>query len=78
MSKDKDYPLVVSSNEDVAFVSFISLHDDRIEYYEKVHSYKLIIWSHSTFNEKVLLSSAHGWFLNKLEQSDQKIKLMGL
>ena len=33
--KNKEYQLVVSNNEDVAAPSFISLHDNNIEDYEK-------------------------------------------
>ena len=35
MSKDKDYKLVVRSNEDLAAVSLIFLHGNNIENYNK-------------------------------------------
>ena len=35
MSKNKEYQLVVGSNEYVAAESLISLHDDNIEYSDK-------------------------------------------
>ena len=78
MSKDKYYQLVVSSNEDVASVLFIYLHVDIIVDSDKQYivtniEFEAIIPSikNNFFHQPIL------FFVNKLDLSDQNIKLMG-
>ena len=70
--------MVVGSNKDVAAVSFITLHDDNIEDYEKqdivTNTEFELIWSSI---KKYVFHNHMVDFVNKLELSDQKYQTNG-
>ena len=79
MSKDEDYQLVVRNNEDFADLSLLSLYGKKVE-----DSYKQDIVTNIEL-EEIIPSIQNRFFcnlmvdfVNKLELSDQKIRIMGL